>query len=90
MARTRLTRWMALLAMVGCWFAAPAAQPQATVAGTVTFADGSVAAGVDVALLRDGAVVAQTSTDASGDFLIRVPVAPGTYQYGSRFRGSPP
>jgi esterase/lipase superfamily enzyme len=84
---TNFVRSIAASAFVCFWFSAVYAQQQVTVDGTVTFADGSVASGVNVELLRDGTVVAQTTTDTNGEFSIRVPVAAGVHHVRVTFPG---
>jgi hypothetical protein len=57
----------------------PAPQTATAVVGRVVTADGQPVAAADVALLRDGRVVARTAADASGRFRLLAP-APGDYR----------
>ena len=59
--------------------AAPALAQTGSVRGTVVDSLGGVVSGASVTLLRDGAQVAQTSTDGRGEFTFQ-PVAEGRYQ----------
>jgi hemoglobin/transferrin/lactoferrin receptor protein len=52
-----------------------AQQDQAKVNGTVRDSNGAAVAGVEVALLHTEAVIASTTTDASGNFTLSVPQA---------------
>lgn len=64
---------MALAALTGASVAGQAAQRDVSLHGVVVNADGAPVAGASVTVYRDGTVVAQQTTDASGAFSFSAP-----------------
>ncbi|ADB31691.1 metallophosphoesterase [Kribbella flavida DSM 17836] len=58
----------------------PSATPWPVVSGRVTRkADGAPAAATTVSVVRDGAAIGRTTTDAAGNYRVALPQGPGTY-----------
>ena len=74
-----------LLAVVGGGAPAAAQTPRGDIHGTVSAPDGDPVAAAEVALLRGGAAVASTGTDAAGRF--RISATPGPYRLRVRAVG---
>src|SRR3990172_5361492 len=91
--RCRWSRWViaafVVVASLGAGVGVARAQGGGSVAGAVVDPTGARVAGAAVALVRDGQIVAQTTSDGRGEFVFQA-VSSGRYAIEARAGGFEP